>query len=186
MEFYPHRVAVGVVASATSASRTPSAIFMSNSLANAINTASVALNSVGQSGTSGISFTVTGPQGAQGTNGAKGRRGNNIYLLARSRSTSGTSPSSACLQIGGTGAVTYIAEPSTNNCLEDNSGFFYTTGSAGTTVTVTDLQVNSPIYSDSTCTTAYTGAIHNRTIRSDYFVVSAGLITTITLCGNAT
>lgn len=142
MDYFPHRTPVTSIASAISASTTPSAVFLANFNTRPVDTASVALNLRGVAGTSGTSFTTAGPQGAQGARGFRGARGKNIYILASSRGTAGTSGGgTSCI-----GPVFLYNVEGTSNCLEDQgSANYYSTGSVET------WQAGTPVYVDSAC-----------------------------------
>ncbi len=87
MQFYPHNISVGSIASAVSASKTNTGSFIANFSAisiNTVNTASVALNITGSMGIDGTSLQILGPTGPIGPRGETGYRGKSIFLLSGS------------------------------------------------------------------------------------------------------
>lgn len=170
MDFFPHRAPVTNIASATSASLTPSATYLANTPSTIVNTVSLALNISGSGGTSGTSFSVAGAQGAQGASGTKGNRGKNIYLLAATRSPN--YPGSSCLNY-----TLYDTGPSDRQCCDDQgSGVYYATGSIGT------WQVGTPIYTDAGCTNTVKRGLTVHAGLGDVITVSAGKISNIESC----
>lgn len=87
MQFFPYNIPVTSVATAISASSSPTASFLANFAAvsvNVVNTASLALNITGSKGEDGTGAVVPGPKGPTGDRGVTGPRGDSVYLLSSS------------------------------------------------------------------------------------------------------
>lgn len=171
MDFFPHRAPPTNVASATSASNTPSAIFLANTDATAINTAERALNIVGSAGTSGVSFNAVGAQGARGPSGARGSRGKNIYLLDVTRSP--TYPGTFCYRY-----TLLNTGPNVQQCCNtEGGGQYYTTESFGL------WEVGTSFYTDEGCSIKVSTALSVHAGLGDVITInSSGDVTSIEQC----